>query len=49
MDTYRDLDQGILLALALKEAAANLPGIQNLTITPDMLGTALTALTAPKK
>lgn len=49
MDTYRDLDQGILLALALKEAAANLPGIQNLTITPDMLGTALAALTAAKK
>jgi regulator of protease activity HflC (stomatin/prohibitin superfamily) len=34
---YADLDQGVLLALALKEVAANLPHIENLTLTPDLL------------
>ena len=38
---YRDLQPAILLGLALKELAANLPEIQNLTLAPDLVGEAL--------
>jgi regulator of protease activity HflC (stomatin/prohibitin superfamily) len=38
---YRELDPTILLGLALKELAANLPDIERLTIAPDLLGDAL--------
>jgi regulator of protease activity HflC (stomatin/prohibitin superfamily) len=34
---YRDLDQATLLGVALRELAANLPSIGNLTVTPDLL------------
>ncbi|MGH9278471.1 MAG: SPFH domain-containing protein [Acidimicrobiales bacterium] len=34
---YRDLDTAILMALALKELAGNLPDINTLTLTPDLL------------
>ncbi|MFJ3958252.1 SPFH domain-containing protein [Arthrobacter sp. NPDC090010] len=45
MEVYRTMDQATLLALALREAAAHLPEVRNLTITPDMLSGALAALT----
>ena len=38
---YRDLHPPILLGLALKELAANLPAIERLTLAPDVLGEAL--------
>jgi regulator of protease activity HflC (stomatin/prohibitin superfamily) len=38
---YAELEPPILLGLALKELAASLPGIEHLTITPDVLGDAL--------
>ena len=38
---YRDLNPPILLGLALKELAANLPAIERLTLAPDVLGEAL--------
>src|SRR5439155_17154444 len=38
---YRDLEPPILLGLALKELAANLPTIERLTLAPDVLGEAL--------
>ena len=41
---YRDLDQGVLLALALKELAANQPKIDNLVLTPDLLAPVLAKL-----
>jgi SPFH domain / Band 7 family len=34
---YRDLDQAIVLGLALKELAANMPEIGTLNLTPDVL------------
>jgi regulator of protease activity HflC (stomatin/prohibitin superfamily) len=34
---YRDLDQAIVFALAVKQLAANLPAIGTLNITPDVL------------
>ena len=44
MDVYRDVEQATLLALALRDAAASLPNIGNLTITPDLLSGALAGL-----
>ena len=41
---YRDLPQAVLLALAVKELAANLPAIESLVVTPDLLARALTGL-----
>ncbi|HEX6325503.1 MAG TPA: SPFH domain-containing protein [Jiangellaceae bacterium] len=41
---YRDLPQAVLLALAVKELAANLPAIESLVLTPDLLTRALTGL-----
>jgi regulator of protease activity HflC (stomatin/prohibitin superfamily) len=38
---YRDLEPPILLGLALRELAANLPAIERLTLAPDVLGEAL--------
>ena len=38
---YRDLQPPILLGLALKELAANVPDIERLTLAPDVLGEAL--------
>lgn len=43
---YQQLDHATLLALSLKDLAANLPDIASVTVTPDLLAGALTALTA---
>lgn len=48
MDAYGQVPQGTLIALALRELAGNLPAIGQLTLTPDVLTGALTALTAGK-
>ena len=45
MAVYRDLDPAVLLALAARELAGNLPAIENLTLTPDVLTGALARLT----
>jgi regulator of protease activity HflC (stomatin/prohibitin superfamily) len=45
LTAYDDLDQAMVLALAVRDAAKNLPKIENLTITPDMLTRALSLLT----
>jgi regulator of protease activity HflC (stomatin/prohibitin superfamily) len=37
MAVYRDLDPRVLLALAARELAGNLPAIDHLTLTPDVL------------
>jgi regulator of protease activity HflC (stomatin/prohibitin superfamily) len=42
---YDAVDRETLLALALKDVAANLPHIENLTVTPDVLTEALARLT----
>jgi len=34
---YRELSEGVLLALALKELAANMPQVDQLVLTPDLL------------
>lgn len=44
MNVYSEVDRGVLLALAVREAAANLPRITSLTLSPDVVTTALTAL-----
>ena len=44
---YAELEQATLLGLAVKELAANLPNIQNLTVTPELLTPLLARLTAP--
>jgi regulator of protease activity HflC (stomatin/prohibitin superfamily) len=41
VDAYSTADPQVLLALALRELAGNLPGIGSLTITPDLLTSAL--------
>ena len=41
LNAYRELQPSIVLGLALKELAANLPEIQNLTLSPDLLAEAL--------
>jgi regulator of protease activity HflC (stomatin/prohibitin superfamily) len=41
---YRDLPESVLLGLAVKELAANLPNIENLVLTPDLLAPVLTRL-----
>lgn len=43
---YRDLPQEVLMGLALKELAANLPQIQSLVLTPDLLAPVLAKLGA---
>jgi hypothetical protein len=44
---YRDLQDGVLLGLALREFAGNLPNIGNLILTPDLLAPVLARLGAP--
>ncbi len=46
---YRDLPEGVLLGLALKELAANLPSIDSLVLTPDLLAPVLARLSAPTR
>jgi len=43
---YRELDQHVLLGLALKELAANLPKVDSLVLTPDLLAPVLARLGA---
>lgn len=43
---YRDLPEGVLLGLAAKELAGNLPKIENLVLTPDLLAPVLAKLGA---
>lgn len=45
---YAELEEATLLGLAVKELAANLPNIANLTITPDLLAPVLTRLARPE-
>ncbi|TQL69747.1 SPFH domain/Band 7 family protein [Nocardioides albertanoniae] len=44
LSAYRDLPETVLLGLALKEMAANLPQIEHLALTPDMLAPVLAKL-----
>jgi|APAga8741243762_1050094.scaffolds.fasta_scaffold00001_260 regulator of protease activity HflC (stomatin/prohibitin superfamily) len=44
-----EVPQEVLMALALKELAANLPQVGQLTVTPDLLTGALAALTTRKE
>lgn len=46
---YAGLDQRMVLALALRDVAQNLPHIQSLTVTPDMLTRALELVGATRK
>jgi regulator of protease activity HflC (stomatin/prohibitin superfamily) len=46
LDAYRDLPESILMGLAVKELAANLPQIQSLVLTPDLLAPVLARLGA---
>jgi regulator of protease activity HflC (stomatin/prohibitin superfamily) len=45
---YRELPEAILLGLALKELAANLPKIDSLVLTPDLLAPVLARLGAAR-
>ncbi len=45
---YRDLPEGILFGLALKELAGHLPQINSLVLTPDLLAPVLARLGAAK-
>ena len=44
MAVYADLDRGVLLALAAREAASHLPQIGTLTLSPDLVSSALSRL-----
>ena len=44
LEAYADTPEGVLLALAVQELAANLPRIENLVLTPDLLAPVLTRL-----
>lgn len=44
MEVVRDVDPSLLHALALRDAAQNLPDLDALTITPDLIGGALAHL-----
>jgi regulator of protease activity HflC (stomatin/prohibitin superfamily) len=44
---YRDLQEGVLLGIALRELAGNLPKISNLILTPDLIAPVLARLAAP--
>lgn len=46
LGAYRDLSEATLLGLAVRELAANLPKIQSLVLTPDLLAPVLTRLGA---
>lgn len=45
---YRDVPQEVLVSLAVRELAANLPRIESLVLTPDLLSKALAQFGAPK-
>lgn len=45
---YREVSDGVLLALALKELAANLPKIETLVLSPDLVSKALAQLGSGK-
>ena len=45
-DAYRDVSESVLLALAVKELAANLPKIETLVLSPDLVSKALAQLGA---
>lgn len=45
---YREVSDGVLLALALKELAANLPQIETLVLSPDLVSKALAQLGSGK-
>ena len=45
---YRELDPAVLLGLAARDLATNLPAIDHLTLTPDVLTNALATLTAAR-
>jgi regulator of protease activity HflC (stomatin/prohibitin superfamily) len=47
LEAYRQVENAVLLGLAIKELAANLPNITNLTITPDLLAPVLARLAQP--
>lgn len=47
MDAYRDLPQAVLLGLAVRELAANLPQIGSVMLTPDLIAPLLARLAAP--
>lgn len=49
MAVYRELDPAILLALAARELAGNLPAIEHLTLAPDVLTRALSELAAGRE
>lgn len=49
MAAYAGVDQRVLTALALREAAGNLPSISQLTVTPDLLTGALAGLVGPRR
>lgn len=46
LEAYRDLPQATLLGLAAQELAANLPRVQSLVLTPDLLAPVLARLGA---
>ncbi len=41
VDAYRDVAESVLMALAVKELAANLPKIETLVLSPDLISKAL--------
>ncbi len=45
---YRDVSEAVLLGLAVKELAANLPQIETLVLSPDLVSTALAQFAAGK-
>jgi len=47
LSAYRDLQEGVLLGIALRELAGNLPKIGNLILTPDLLAPVLARLAVP--
>jgi regulator of protease activity HflC (stomatin/prohibitin superfamily) len=47
LGAYRDLQEGLLLGLAVRELAQNLPRISNLILTPDLLSPVLARLATP--
>ena len=44
---YNDVPRDVLVAIALREAAAHLPNVEHLVITPDLLNGLLAKLTSP--
>lgn len=44
MDIYREVPQSLLLGLAARELAGNLPAVEHLTLSPELIGPALSRL-----